>query len=283
MDHIQISELSALIYKNLNSNFSARKKKNIINKYFSIYFNLSSKDIILNKNISWANSDLVKLKNQINKINKGVPIQYVFEKEFFYNYLFTVDNTVLIPRPETEELVSKILKREKHISNLKILEVGSGSGCISITLKKELLNPSIIALDISKEATKIANNNARLLEADISVNCVDFFDYNTSKNFDIIISNPPYIPIKDKHLVDKSVLQHEPKDAFFVKNDPLIYYKKILKFSLSHLTQQGRIYFEINSLYKHDFEKYLKSYFSNFEYNFLKDMQGKYRFLFLKF
>ena len=108
MDHIQISELSALIYKNLNSNFSSRKKENIINKYFSIYFNLSNKDIILNKNISWVNSDLVKLKNQINKINKGVPIQYVFEKDFFYNYLFTVDNTVLIPRPDSQHSCSQI-------------------------------------------------------------------------------------------------------------------------------------------------------------------------------
>ena len=283
MDHIQISELSALIYKNLNSNFNSRKKENIINKYFSIYFNISSKDILLNKKIAWANSDLNRLKNQIHRINKGIPIQYVFEKEFFYNYLFSVDNTVLIPRPETEELVSKVIKREKHISNLKILEVGSGSGCISITLQKELLNPSIIAIDVSKEATKTAKNNARLLDAEISVKCVDFFDYNTSKKFDIIISNPPYIPIKDKNLVDKSVLKYEPKNALFVKNDPLMHYKKILKFSLSHLKKNGRIYFEINSLYKHDFEKHLKSYFSNSEYNFLKDLQGKHRFLFLKF
>ena len=179
-------------------------------------------------------------------------------------------------------MVSKIIKRENK-KKIRILEIGVGSGCIAITLKKELSKPEITAIDISKRAVKTAKLNAQLLNADLSIKCIDFFEYKTLKKFDVIISNPPYIAIKDKNLIDESVLNHEPKNAFFVSGDPLKYYKKILKFSFTNLNINGRIYFEINSLYKDDFEKYLAANFSNVSYAFLKDMQGDYRFLFLKF
>ena len=283
MTQIQISELSSFINTNLTDNFSKRKKENILKKYLSLYLNISNSDIILNKSIPWSNINKSKLKDHLVKINEGTPIQYVIKKEFFYNYIFKVSDRVLIPRPETEELVSKIINLEKANKKLKILEIGSGSGCISITLKKELINPFITAIDISKSAIKIAENNANILNADINFLCKDFFHYSTKEKFDIIISNPPYIPLKDKKFVDKLVYKNEPYNALFVGSDPLIFYKKILNFSINYLNKNGRVYFEINNIYKDKMKKYLDLFHSNVKYEFLKDMQRKYRFLFLNF
>ena len=234
-------------------------------------------------NLILDGTSLMISKDHLVKINEGIPIQYVIKKEFFYNYIFKVTDSVLIPRPETEELVSKIINLEKTNKKLKILEIGSGSGCISITLKKELINPFITAIDVSKNAIKIAMDNASILNEDIDFFCKDFFHYSTKEKFDIIISNPPYIPLKDKKLVDKSVYKNEPYKALFVEGDPLIFYKKILNFSINHLNKNGRVYFEINDIYKDKMKKYLDLFHSNVEHEFLKDMQRKYRFLFLNF
>ena len=219
----------------------------------------------------------------MTKINKGEPIQYVIKKEFFYNYILKVTEDVLIPRPETEELVSNIINIEKINKKLKILEIGTGSGCIAITLKKNLITPSVTSLDISKKAIEIAKENASLLKIDINFVCKDFFHFSTKEKFDVIVSNPPYIPLKDKKFVDSVVYKNEPHKALFVEDDPLIFYKKILNFSTNYLNKNGRVYFEINDIYKDDMKKYLDLFYSNIKYEFVKDMQNKYRFLFLNF
>jgi len=283
MVKIQISELSSFINTNLTDNFTKREKENILKKYLSLYLNLSNSDILLNKSIFWSTINKTKLKYHLAKINEGIPIQYVIKKEFFYNYLFKVNESVLIPRPETEELVSKIINLEKRNKKLKILEIGSGSGCISITLKKELIKPSVTGIDISKKAIKISNENANVLNADVDFFCKDFFNYSTNEKFDIIISNPPYISLKDKKFVDKLVYINEPHTALFVEGDPLIFYKKILDFSMDYLNKKGRVYFEINDIYKDDMKEHLELFYSNVNFKFLKDMQNKFRFLFLNF
>ena len=283
MTEIQISELSNFIDINLIDIFSKRKKENIVKKYLSLYLNISNSDIILNKSIQWSDMDKAKLRNHLTKINKGEPIQYVIKKEFFYNYILKVTEDVLIPRPETEELVSNIINIEKINKKLKILEIGTGSGCIAITLKKNLITPSVTSLDISKKAIEIAKENASLLKIDINFVCKDFFHFSTKEKFDVIVSNPPYIPLKDKKFVDSVVYKNEPHEALFVENDPLIFYKKILSFSTNYLNKNGRVYFEINDIYKDDMKKYLDLFYSNIKYEFVMDMQNKYRFLFLNF
>ena len=283
MTEIQISELSNFIDINLIDIFSKRKKENIVKKYLSLYLNISNSDIILNKSIPWSDKDKAKLRRHLTKINKGEPIQYVIKKEFFYNYILKVTEDVLIPRPETEELVSNIINIEKINKKLKILEIGTGSGCIAITLKKNLITPSVTSLDISKKAIEIAKENASLLKIDINFVCKDFFHFSTKEKFDVIVSNPPYIPLKDKKFVDSVVYKNEPHKAIFVEDDPLIFYKKILNFSSNYLNKNGRVYFEINDLYKDDMKKYLDLFYSNIKYEFVKDMQNKYRFLFLNF
>ena len=283
MTEIQISELSNFININLIDIFSKRKKENILKKYLSLYLNISNSDILLNKSIPWSDKDNAKLRNHLTQINKGEPIQYVIKKEFFYNYILKVTEDVLIPRPETEELVSNIINIEKTNKKLKILEIGTGSGCIAITLKKNLITPSVTSLDISKKAIEIAKENASLLKIDINFVCKDFFHFSTKEKFDVIVSNPPYIPLKDKKFVDSVVYKNEPHKALFVENDPLIFYKKILNFSSNYLNKNGRVYFEINDIYKDDMKKYLDLFYSNIKYEFVKDMQNKYRFLFLNF
>ena len=283
MTEIQISELSNFIDINLIDIFSKRKKENIVKKYLSLYLNISNSDILLNKSIPWSDKDKAKLRRHLTKINKGEPIQYVIKKEFFYNYILKVTEDVLIPRPETEELVSNIINIEKINKKLKILEIGTGSGCIAIALKKNLITPSVTSLDISKKAIEIAKENASLLKIDINFVCKDFFHFSTKEKFDVIVSNPPYIPLKDKKFVDSVVYKNEPHKALFVENDPLIFYKKILNFSSNYLNKNGRVYFEINDLYKDDMKKYLDLFYSNIKYEFVKDMQNKYRFLFLNF
>ena len=245
--------------------------------------NISNSDILLNKSIPWSDKDKAKLRRHLTKINKGEPIQYVIKKEFFYNYILKVTEDVLIPRPETEELVSNIINIEKINKKLKILEIGTGSGCIAITLKKNLITPSVTSLDISKKAIEIAKENASLLKIDINFLCKDFFHFSTKEKFDVIVSNPPYIPLKDKKFVDSVVYKNEPHKALFVENDPLIFYKKILNFSSNYLNKKGSVYFEINDIYKDDMKKYLDLFYSNIKYEFVKDMQNKYRFLFLNF
>ena len=283
MTEIQISELSNFIDINLIDIFSKRKKENIVKKYLSLYLNISNSDILLNKSIPWSDKDKAKLRDHLTKINKGEPIQYVIKKEFFYNYILKVTEDVLIPRPETEELVSNIINIEKINKKLKILEIGTGSGCIAIALKKNLITPSVTSLDISKKAIEIAKENASLLKIDINFVCKDFFHFSTKEKFDVIVSNPPYIPLKDKKFVDSVVYKNEPHKAIFVEDDPLIFYKKILSFSTNYLNKNGRVYFEINDIYKDDMKKYLDLFYSNIKYEFVKDMQNKYRFLFLNF
>ena len=283
MTQIQISELSNFININLADIFSKRKKENILKKYLSLYLNLSNSDILLNKSIPWSDKNKAKLRDHLTQINKGEPIQYVIKKEFFYNYILKVTEDVLIPRPETEELVSNIINIEKINKKLKILEIGTGSGCIAITLKKNLITPSVTSLDISKKAIEIAKENASLLKIDINFVCKDFFHFSTKEKFDVIVSNPPYIPLKDKKFVDSVVYKNEPHKAIFVEDDPLIFYKKILSFSTNYLNKNGRVYFEINDIYKDDMKKYLDLFYSNIKYEFVMDMQNKYRFLFLNF
>ena len=283
MTEIQISELSNFINIKLIDIFSKRKKENILKKYLSLYLNISNSDILLNKSIPWSDKDKAKLRDHLTQINKGEPIQYVIKKEFFYNYILKVTEDVLIPRPETEELVSNIINIEKINKKLKILEIGTGSGCIAIALKKNLITPSVTSLDISKKAIEIAKENASLLKIDINFVCKDFFHFSTKEKFDVIVSNPPYIPLKDKKFVDSVVYKNEPHKALFVEDDPLIFYKKILSFSTNYLNKNGRVYFEINDIYKDDIKKYLDLFYSNIKYEFVKDMQNKYRFLFLNF
>ncbi|WP_111671600.1 peptide chain release factor N(5)-glutamine methyltransferase [Algoriphagus litoralis] len=192
--------------------------------------------------------DLSKeLKDDFYRLKTGEPIQYILGKGPFYGREFKVSPATLIPRNETEELVHLILKENKS-SNLRVLDIGTGTGCIPITLDLEMKNSEVFALDISIAALEIAKENAKTLHAKVSFFTCDILSENPElSELDILVSNPPYIPIEEKGQMHANVLDFEPDLALFVSDeDPLIFYQIIAEKGKKLLKSSGRIYFEIN-------------------------------------
>lgn len=187
------------------------------------------------------------LQTAFSQLLEKKPIQYILGKGPFYGRDFKVNSSVLIPRNETEELVHLIIKENKKL-NLRILDIGTGSGCIPISLALEIPSSKIFALDISEDALTVAKENANILEAQVDFFQIDILNEEIPvKDLDIIVSNPPYVCESEKSLMHENVLHFEPHLALFVKdNDPLIFYKIIAKKAKSALKSSGTLYFEIN-------------------------------------
>lgn len=184
----------------------------------------------------------------ISRLLTYEPIQYILGTTFFFGLEFKVDANVLIPRPETEELVAWILKQADPNKPLKILDIGTGSGCIAVSLAKHLPNAEVYALDVSPAALEMAQHNAQ--QNDVQLNCIEanVLEWtNTELSFDIIVSNPPYVRESEKEFMAPNVLEHEPHLALFVENEsPLVFYKAIVELSKINLKKEGLLYFEIN-------------------------------------
>lgn len=187
-----------------------------------------------------------------DRLLKGEPIQYILGQADFYGYVFSVNPAVLIPRPETEELVYRALSIAATIKDpaLKVLDIGTGSGCIPITLKKESPTLAVTAIDVSAKALKVAQKNAEQLDADIQFRQLDFTDTSTwskLEEYHLIVSNPPYIPWKEKTLVGANVLGQEPNLALFVEDEePLLFYRLIAEFAETNLIKGGAVLVETN-------------------------------------
>jgi len=222
----------------------------------------------------------IQLNLYTERLINHEPVQYVLNESWFYGLKFYVDNNVLIPRPETEELVDWIIRNLKFpFSELKILDIGTGSGCIAISLKRKLRKAEVWACDISEEALNVAKQNATVLQAEINFRKLDFLNEeqrNSLPSFDIIISNPPYVPQKDKTTMDKNVLNFEPHTALFVPdNDALVFYSAIADFAKTHLNENGTVYCEIHEgLGKETSDLFTQNGFTT---EVKKDMQGKDR------
>lgn len=188
-----------------------------------------------------------RLKEIISRLKTGEPIQYVLGKTEFYGLKFFVTPDVLIPRPETEELVEWILK-EIPPGKLTLLDIGTGSGCIAVTLAKKMPDNNIEACDISEKALSVAKKNARENEVDVHFFKQDVFDpFTSNRRYHVIVSNPPYVLESDKAGMEKNVLAFEPAEALFVRDDtPLLFYKRIAELGHELLHPQGSLYFEIN-------------------------------------
>ncbi|SHF96610.1 release factor glutamine methyltransferase [Arenibacter palladensis] len=219
----------------------------------------------------------------LSQLKQERPIQYILGKAHFCDLEFGVDENVLIPRSETEELVYWILNEVQQGTRqegLKILDIGTGSGCIAISLAKNLPNAKVYALDISKKALQIAQQNAVDNEVDIVFLEADILSMEGFKDkFDVIVSNPPYVRELEKKEMKNNVLEHEPGLALFVSDgDPLIFYKKITLFALNHLKTGGMLFFEINQYLGEEMKQLLEA--GNFsEIELRKDMYGNDRML----
>ena len=217
-----------------------------------------------------------QLYNCLERLKKHEPIQYVLGKTKFCNLNFSVNESVLIPRPETEELVNIILKNE--LGNKTVLDIGSGSGCIAVSLAKHSPKAKVTALDICKDAIELSQRNAKENDVNLEFINADILNYKSDKKYDSIVSNPPYVIESEKKHMSKNVLDYEPELALFVKNDdPLQFYKAILDFAKNSLNKNGEIYFEINESYKDKIMELVNNYgYSNVDCKL--DVFGKYRF-----
>ncbi len=212
---------------------------------------LTKTQIILNKNTLFSTEQRHEVENFIEKLKKFIPIQYILGETEFYGLPFYVNESVLIPRPETEELVDWIQKENNKTKVYSILDIGTGSGCIAISLKNEFKNACIDAFDISESALQTARTNSELNKTKINFSLVDILKVPIiDLKWDIIVSNPPYIPEKEKIEIEPNVLNNEPHQALFVpNNDPLIFYRHIALFAKKHLNTNGKLYFEVHRDY----------------------------------
>lgn len=218
---------------------------------------------------------VLPLEEVILRLNQGEPIDYILGYTYFYGLKIRVNTSVLIPRPETEELVEWIIQENKQKENLKILDIGTGSGCIALALKENLLNSILTAIDLSENALEVARKNAIENNVLLDIQKLDILNEDEWPNlgqFDLIVSNPPYIRFNEKATMSPSVLDYEPHGALFVENDPLIFYKKILEFSQEHLHKDGLVYFETSQ-----FQQLLD--YDGFQIERRMDLSGNWRFL----
>jgi release factor glutamine methyltransferase len=213
------------------------------------------------------------------ELSIGKPIQYIFGETIFYGLKFIVNSSVLIPRPETEELVHLIIESIRQSTDTKttLLDIGTGSGCIPITLKKNLPNLQVSAIDISPDALMVAKKNAELNKVTVDFIHGDILNYNDAKLYDVIVSNPPYIKEDEKQFMHQNVLAYEPHLALFVSDEnPLLFYKAIAAFCMTNLAENGYLFFEINEYLGQQVHQLLEENgFRNIQV--VKDMQGKDR------
>jgi release factor glutamine methyltransferase len=266
-----ISELSSI--------YEMDELNSIFNLLAEDYLKIPRSKILLADEIDLNEPNQILFLSALERLKTHEPIQYVLGKTTFMDLEFKVNSSVLIPRPETEELVRLMLKED--LDGKEILDIGTGSGCIAISLAKNLPNAKVSALDISKDALEIAKENAKSNNVDIEFINADIFEYKSEKKYDIIVSNPPYVLESEKMLMKQNVLNYEPEIALFVDDiNALKYYESVIKFSLNNLNPQGQIFFETNENYKDELNKLAQ----NYEYNIIEfklDINDKNRFLIL--
>ncbi len=238
--------------------------------------------IRMNNDLELSDENEKKFKNIISDLKTEKPYQYILGETEFYGMCFYVNENVLIPRPETEELlelaIDKIQSSKLDLDQLKILDIGTGSGIIPLVLKKHFSNAKISSIDFSEKALEAAKRNAEFHQLEVSFIHADYLNFNLNENYDVIISNPPYIGMDEEIEIEYSVKDFEPKMALFSPTeDALIFYKKIAEDSKKYLNKNGLLFLEINQklgketleLYKNEFK----------EADLIKDLSGNDRFV----
>jgi len=277
-----LSQLKIKFLNLLKDEYPAQEASSFFNLLTESYLGMNRLDFALKPGKELSLEEKGKFEFAIYRLSQHEPIQYIIGETEFFGLKFKVNKNVLIPRPETEELVQWILddvRESKTPSNLKILDIGTGSGCIAISLAKNLPNAEIFALDISEIALETARENADLNKVNVNFIQADILNLeDLTGKFDVIVSNPPYVREMEKVEMHRNVLENEPDMALFVKDtDPLIFYRIISKLAQAGLQKNGDLYFEINQYLAKETEEILKD--SGFETVLKKDIFGNYRML----
>lgn len=266
----------------LQALFSTSELKSMWSQIICKRLRWTTSDLLLNQQERLSESDLLYVRSFVKGLLNHEPFQYLFGETEFYGLSISCDARALIPRPETEELVEWIIESTKEPK--RIIDVCSGTACISLALKSKFRNALVQALDFSSDALKLGEENSRKLELDIefihedALNFSDAFQSQELK-YDVIVSNPPYIPNKEKISMSKHVLEHEPEMALFVDDtDPIIFYKEIIKLADKKLVQGGLLFFELHESFGNEVKDFIQL-FGFEEIEIRNDLQGKSRML----
>lgn len=253
---MKIKELKIFFQETLSPIYNDNQEvESFFNLLVEHFHQMKRIDISLNPDFIISENELESWKLAIDELKNEKPIQYIIGSTWFYGLKFEVNEHTLIPRPETEELVSWLLESvENKQSEINIIDIGTGTGCIPISVKTELKEAKVFAIDISEKALKVANKNAENNNTKVNFilqNILELNDLNSlsdfTKQFDIIVSNPPYVRHLEKQEIKKNVLDYEPHLALFVEDDDaLLFYRKIAQLALINLKPNGYLFFEIN-------------------------------------
>ena len=233
----------------ISSIYDTRESLSMVHWLMEAILDLNRNKLLVNDPIMLDKKAWQVFKNALMRLQKNEPIQYILQEAYFFGRRFKVKPGVLVPRPETEELVHWI--SQNLVKDATIIDIGTGSGCIPVTLKLEKPDWQVHAMDISKIAIDVAKENAEVLHSDITFHQTDILKMpDLGLQFDIIVSNPPYVRNSEKGQMHKNVVQYEPELALFVSDDdPLIFYQTIAKWATRHLKKGGQLYFEINEAF----------------------------------
>lgn len=247
-----IASIEKVFIKDLASLYGPEEAGSIAWLVIGFVCKINRSQYLSNKYDDLSEQELATFYQILSDLKKGRPVQYLLGETEFYGSIFKVNSSVLIPRPETEELVDWVLKdlniNKVELGRLKLLDIGTGTGCIPITIKKYLPNLEVTAVDVSFEALEVAKGNADFNHTDVHFTQDDILNPTAEwKTFSIITSNPPYVTLAEKDRMHVNVLEHEPHLALFVpQDDPLIFYEAIARFANRHLEKGGFVYLEIN-------------------------------------
>ena len=273
----KVSDILPYFLNKLSDLYPENELKSIM--YISIYFHLdlTKSGTILQSERVLQDEETLVLKNIVDRLKNMEPIQYILSETKFYGLSFHTKKGILIPRPETEELVDWIIK-DNHRSEKKYLDIGTGSGCIVISLAKNLKG-TFDAIDISEKSIRISEENSIKNKVNINLKKTDILCSELKGEWDVIVSNPPYVLRSEKEVMNKNVLNWEPETALFVEDtDPLVFYEEISKKALTVLRKNGYLYFEINENFGNETIKLLEEIgFVNIELK--KDINGKDRMI----
>lgn len=241
------------LWRTLEPLYGNGEARAVTDYVLDVCFGLSKADILCGAVEEMTAEKTAELNKIFGRLTEGEPVQYVLGRAEFCGRWFSVRPGVLIPRPETEELCAWITADSKASASPKVLDIGTGSGCIAITLQLDMPESKVTAWDISADALDVARENAQQLGANVNFVKQDALNAKPEGEWDVIVSNPPYICEKEKKDMAVNVLEHEPHTALFVPDaDPLLFYRAITRLAVQTLSKGGRLYFEINPIYADD-------------------------------
>lgn len=265
------------LWRTLEPLYGNGEARAVTDYVLDVCFGLSKADIMCGAVEEMTAEKTAELRKIFSRLTEGEPVQYVLGRAEFCGRWFSVRPGVLIPRPETEELCAWITADSKASASPKVLDIGTGSGCIAITLQLDMPESKVTAWDISADALDVARENAQQLGANVNFVKLDALNAKPEGEWDVIVSNPPYICEKEKKDMAANVLEHEPHTALFVPDaDPLLFYRAITRLAVQTLSKGGRLYFEINPIYADDTCRMMRAEGMT-EVELRSDMYGKQR------